>query len=266
MSDSSMDAVERALDEIECLKKILRKKTRRQVSAADERLPIKGTVLAWFRTKRSLLEPRQLDLRTLDSLYKELLDFSEKHTSRKIYVSSLKRIKEELVIIRGELLTPTSVGSVASSDVAPDFAVLVSDADMQKILVRRWNETRRCISAEAYLAATVMMGGLLEALLLARIQKMPDKAPLFRGATAPKDSAGEPRSKLKDWKLQDFIRIAHRLGWITRSARDIGSVLRDYRNYIHPEKERSENPTFSQQEAEMQWSIFKAVTEEVLRS
>jgi hypothetical protein len=41
--------------------------------------------------------------------------------------------------------------------------------------------------------------------------------------------------------LKDFIDVVHELGWITVSAKDVGAVLRDYRNYIHPQKQLSHN-------------------------
>jgi MrcB-like, N-terminal domain len=43
---------------------------------------------------------------------------------------------------------------------------------MKVILERRWNECQRCLRARAPLAATVMMGGLLEALFVARANLM----------------------------------------------------------------------------------------------
>jgi hypothetical protein len=50
---------------------------------------------------------------------------------------------------------------------------------MQEILARRWSEVHACIGANANLAATVMMGGLLETLLLARINVVVNKAAIF---------------------------------------------------------------------------------------
>jgi hypothetical protein len=40
---------------------------------------------------------------------------------------------------------------------------------MLAILSRRWRETEACLGVQAYLASTVMMGALLEAMLLARL-------------------------------------------------------------------------------------------------
>src|SRR6266511_2313693 len=78
---------------------------------------------------------------------------------------------------------------IKATALAPDFSSLITDPQMQQILRRRWLECIDCISAGAPLAATVMMGGLLEALLLARINHEKNKAAVFKASTAPKDKA-----------------------------------------------------------------------------
>ena len=61
---------------------------------------------------------------------------------------------------------------------------------------------------------------------------------MFTPSKAPKDKAGKPKP-LKEWGLKDYLDVANELGWIRQSAKDVGQVLRDYRNYLHPEKELS---------------------------
>ena len=81
-----------------------------------------------------------------------------------------------------------------------------------------------------------MMGGLLEGLFLVRIERLVDKSPVFTANTAPKDRAGKTLD-LKEWMLSNYIDVAHELNWISDTYRDVGEILRDYRNYIHPHKE-----------------------------
>ncbi len=72
---------------------------------------------------------------------------------------------------------------------------------MKAILESRWAECTACIAANAPLAATVMMGGLLEGLLLARVNSAPNKPAkdrIFRATAAPKDKQNNP-FPLKDW-------------------------------------------------------------------
>ena len=75
------------------------------------------------------------------------------------------------------------------------------------------------------MAATVMMGGLLEGLLLARVNKEPNQQHIFTAKNSPKDRKTGNPLPLKDWGLKDYIDVAHELKWITVSAKDVGVVL-----------------------------------------
>src|SRR5207248_2621685 len=111
---------------------------------------------------------------------------------------------------------------------------------------------------------TVMMGGILEGLLLARINQLPNQGPVHTATAAPKDKAGKTLL-LKDWGLKNFIDVAHELQWITTTAKDIGEVLRDYRNYIHPQKEFSHGISLTTGDAEMLWNITKSMITQILK-
>jgi predicted XRE-type DNA-binding protein len=109
-----------------------------------------------------------------------------------------------------------------------------------------------------------MLGGLLEALFLARINRLTSLAPLFTAAAAPKDKAGKPRP-LKEWGLKDYLDVEKELGWIRQSAKHVGQVLRDDRNYIHPEKELSHGITVVAEDTAMFVSVFSSIAEPKLR-
>jgi hypothetical protein len=80
-------------------------------------------------------------------------------------------------------------------------------------------------------------------------------APKDKGKTLP----------LKDWALKNFIDVAHELNWITTTAKDIGVVLRDYRNYIHPQKELSHGVSLTPGDAEMLWNVAKSMIVQILK-
>ncbi len=109
-----------------------------------------------------------------------------------------------------------------------------------------------------------MMGGLLEALFVARANKMPEKAPLFRAKSAPLDQKTRKPLTLGDWTLRHYIDVGYELGWITRSAKDVAEVLRDYRNYVHPEKERSHGVAIGANDSAMFWQIAKQLATQLL--
>jgi hypothetical protein len=137
---------------------------------------------------------------------------------------------------------------------------------MRKVLARRWEECTRCVSAKAPLAATVMMGGLLEALLLARVHRQNDKSSVFRAASAPRDGKTGKSLMLQEWTLRNYIDVAHELGWITSSAKDLGEVVRDYRNYIHPHKELTHGVHLGDHDARLFWEVAKGIARQLLET
>jgi len=203
-------------------------------------------------------------IRDLDTAYRGLLDATDRATSRKHYVELLSEISKLLVALRAEAIAvvPEVSGEMVPS---PDFGKLIADVGMQTILQRRWRETQLCKNADAHLAATVMMGALLEAILLARLNSLSDKSLAFTARSAPRDRSGKVLG-LRDWGLRDYIDVGHELGWITQSARDIGAILRDYRNYVHPAKEYSHAIEITGADAEMFWVISQSLTAQVLNS
>jgi hypothetical protein len=250
-----MTALQAAITEAGRLEKVLKDgRPRVQVRLSDERATAKSTALAWFNHKQVILHSMSgADTAQIDEGYKKILELSEREGARTTYLSTLKAVKRELIRLRSEgAAMPTA--PTRTGDSPPNFAPLISDAAMQKILYARWDECTKCIAATVPLAATVMMGGLLEALLLARINREPNKKPIFTARAAPKDRAGKTKT-LSEWMLKDYIDVVHELSWITVSAKDVGAVLRDYRNYIHPQKQLSHGVHLQADDAKLFWEI-----------
>lgn len=267
--DSVHSSIDSAIGEAERLRNVLRKGSHRQVRAAGEKEVVKATVLAWFHNHRvSILTAcDESSLSAIDSAYSEILSASEHGTARDYYRSKLANLKSLLVVLRSQLLTQGAgiASKTSTSDLAPDFAPLVADKNVHEILRRRWNECAVCISAGAPMAATVMIGGLLEALLLARVNRETNQSPIFRAKSAPRDKVGKTLS-LKDWALKNYIDVAHELGWITKAAKDISEVLRDYRNYIHPYKELSHSLALTSDDSKLFWEVGKSLSRQVIAS
>src|SRR5882762_2261700 len=203
--NEGQQALDDAIKRCDFLRKLLEKKTTKQVRAKEERDTIKATCLAWFNNQKPKIAS-QLDARELDAAtatYNALLKASDRAGSRPQYQRSLKNLRAELIDIRSkQMLASPKIG--ATEDAPPTFATLIPDPKMQDILVRRWDECVTCLRAPAPLAATVMMGGLLEGLLLARINREPNQQPVFTAKNAPKDKkTGNPLS-LKDWGLKNY--------------------------------------------------------------
>jgi hypothetical protein len=258
-------AVEASISEIERLRRAL-KKGNRQVRSEEERSLIRAVSLAWFNTHRKTIR-ESIDedlLSDADALYKEMLTACDRATSRKKYDQIIKQLRTSLSEVRGYTVNPTSRLVTPTTETPPHFSALIPDTAMQAILQRRWSECSKCIAAGAPLAAIVMMGGLLEALLLARLHKEPKRALVFKAVSAPKDRLGKTL-QLQEWTLRHYIDVGHELGWISTSAKDIGEVVRDYRNYIHPQKELSHGVVLRDGDAELFWEIAKSISRQLLK-
>jgi len=258
--------VDKSLGEIDCLLKLIKKNKSRQIESREEKLVIKASALAWFKNCLPLIV-NSIDegqIAKTNEIYKQILELSERRISRSKYVELFKTVREELIGIRNFVLT-FKTSTQKSTDSPPQFDPLISDYKMQEILKNRWNECCNCLAGNAPLASIVMMGGLLEALLLARINKEQDKSAIFKTKAAPIDRRSGKVLILQEWTLRNYIDVAHELKWISQSAKDVGEVLRDYRNYIHPYKEFSHGISVSLDDANILWEITKSIMRQIIR-
>ncbi len=260
------DAVEAAIADLQRLRTLLERNSAQKVRGTDERAVAKATALAWFNNHRAAVAARISpdDLAPIDEQFKAILAVTDKAATRKSYFGLIKQTRQRLVSARAQVVMPPAGPPTPTPDTPPAFAALVVDPAMQAILARRWVECSNCLAASAPLAATVMMGGLLEALLLAKVNSQPSLAPVFTAKTAPKDRKSGNTPPLSEWTLKNYTDVAHELRWITQSARDIGNVLRDYRNYVHPQKELSHGITLSGADASLFWEITKNIARQLL--
>jgi hypothetical protein len=261
------DPIEACLREVEQARNRVSRIKTKQVTSADDRDYLKSVAYAWFKSHRPSLVTAigEDSLESVDLELRTILDATARASAKGTYRAALKNAKDALASLRGVTLIPRP--SLASApDSPPDFGALAADTTMKAILDRRWNECQTCVRAGAPLAATVMMGGLLEALFVARANLMTNKAPLFRAKATPVDSKTKKPLALPEWTLRPYIDVGAELGWISRSGKDVAAVLRDYRNYIHPEKERAHAVSLSDHDSEMFWEVTKSLARQLLAS
>ncbi len=264
MSDA-LEHIEAALREVEKAKLAVARGRGVQVRSSDERDRLKAVAFAWFKSHRPHVG--SLNTSPVDAAYQNIMDATAREAARATYRAQLADAKAALLEMRGRaaVAAPAKAVAGAAHEAPPAFAGLAGDPTMQAILERRWLEVQQCLAASVNLAATVMMGGLLESMLLARINVAPQKGPIFTAKAAPRDKAGKTLP-LADWKLIAMVEVAHEVGWITKSAKDVGNVLREYRNYIHPHKEHAEGISISNEDARLFWEVCKAVCRQLLAS
>lgn len=259
------DPLGTVLQELTSARKIVARSTNRQIRNREDRDILSATAFAWFQSHRNRI-PATADqalLEDANAAYRTILDATAKNSAKSTYLEAIDSARQAVIGLRSSIATATGTPLV---ETAPDFSPLVGDATMRGILERRWDECQKCLGAGANLAAIVMMGGLLEALFVARANKMTNKSALFKAKAMPLDSKTKKAIDLRDWTLGPYIDVAHELRWITKSGKDVAAVLRDYRNYIHPEKERSHGIVLTPHDSAMLWDVTKNLVRQVLVS
>jgi hypothetical protein len=261
------DPIDACLREVEQARNRVSRSKAKQVTNADDRDYLKSVAYAWFRSHRPVLVTAigEDTVEPVDLQLKAVLDATVRASAKSTYIAALKNAKAALASLRTAALIPRR-SAPSASDAPPNFAVLGTDPVMKAILERRWSECQMCLRAGAPLAATVMMGGLLEALFVARANLMSNKGSLFRAKATPIDSKTKKPLALPEWTLRPYIDVGEELGWISRSGKDVAAVLRDYRNYIHPEKERAHGVSLNDHDSSMFWEVTKSLTRQLLSS
>jgi hypothetical protein len=258
------EPISRALSELERARQSVKRVSNRQVRDRETRASLSSTAFAWFNTHRKAVqtvsEPSLLQ--AVDAPYHVILAGADSNTTKVIYLKAMKNAKASLIKLRKQLV----VVNVAS-DAPPDFSPLTKlDAKMRRILERRWIECTKCVDVKAHLAAVVMMGGLLEALLVTRVDQMTDKKPLFASKAIPIDPKTNKAVPIQDWMLKTYLEVGADMSWITPLAKKIAVSLGEYRNYVHPAKELKDDVTIIDHDSKMLWDVTKNLVTQLLVS
>lgn len=130
--------------------------------------------------------------------------------------------------------------------------------DLDGVISERWLEAQKCQHANAYLAAVIMMGSILEALLLARATMSPQAA---YGA-----SAAVRNQPLPKWTLNTLIDVSAELGWIKSDRKSFGHALRDSRNVVHPWHHVTTKANFDKSTCVLCWQTLRASVHDLIAS
>jgi len=121
---------------------------------------------------------------------------------------------------------------------APDFS-FVTDDRMKGILKRDWIEIQKNLRVEVknWKSAIVLCGGVLEGLLFDSLLQQETTAKASKRKLRSSDNRITKSNSIKDWSLHTLIEVATDLGLISPTAQLHGSVIKVFRNLIHPYEE-----------------------------
>ena len=107
------------------------------------------------------------------------------------------------------------------------------DEHLVLVLKERMQEIDKAVANQMPLAALFLIGSSLEGVLSALAQRFPREfcsslsAPKKEGKVLP----------LTSWRLDRLIEVASDLKILEKDVKDFSKVVRDYRNYIHPNEQ-----------------------------
>ncbi len=119
----------------------------------------------------------------------------------------------------------------------PQFDLAVQDAKLSDELTRRWREAVSCGSVGAYLAATILVGSIVEGVLMDYIRNnLASIQATVRNSILPKDRADRNNiAAVSSWQFSSLIAVAAEADAMPSDIDKIQTVLREYRNYVHPQ-------------------------------
>ena len=141
---------------------------------------------------------------------------------------NLKEVREPLYSF-----VRTQSAAADSADMRLVIHSVIADLELADILASRWAESLVTQQGGSHLSTIILLGSVLEGVLYHVLTSR--EAEAMNSSLAPK-THGKPIS-IDRWTLEQLISVAHERGWIDRDVRDFSTVLRSYRNLVHPREQ-----------------------------
>lgn len=139
-----------------------------------------------------------------------------------------------------------------------NFKNLNIDPYLLPVLEERIQEIRFC-SEKAPLACIFLVGSSIEGLLLSLASS---NMQIFnQSKSAPKQNGTV--KKINDWKLHDLIEVASDIGIIDLDIRKHSHSVRDFRNFIHPYEQASNNFSPDEDTIKIALQVFLAFFQDI---
>ena len=141
----------------------------------------------------------------------------------------------------------------------PNIQKLPVEYAVSEVIKSRLKEAQLCLSAGAYLSVIFQCGSILEAVLLGAAQTEPEK--FNRSRSSPKRN--NKTKPFPEWKLSEFINVAHDVGLLKPDVQKFSLGLKDFRNYIHPYQQMISGFAPDEHTAKVCFQVLKAALADV---
>ena len=173
------------------------------------------------------------------------------------------------ITISNEDITPDTSDVVAEDDfLKKEFkevsvSALELDETITGVLEQRLEEIKKCLNSKVALATIFLCGSTLEGILLGVATKNPQK---FNSVTiSPKDKHGKVLQFHK-WTLSNFIDAAKENGFLNEDVKKFSHSLRDFRNYIHPYQQASQQFNPDEHTAKLCWQVLRVAIFQITKN
>lgn len=140
-----------------------------------------------------------------------------------------------------------------------DFEFIANER-LRHLLIKDFVEAQRAFAANAYKASSLLCGGIIEGMLLDRLQQ-PEIAsqPKYVQAVSKFPKVGSGDINWDRVSLTQLIDAAGDLGLLANSALKLAPGARDFRDTVHPNAELRERLRAGKEEAELLLAFVKLV-------
>lgn len=133
-----------------------------------------------------------------------------------------------------------------------DLFDFVADPKFRALLERDFEELEKCVEAKASKSVLVLSGSIIEALLVEFFVHNPP--------------GNKTKAQILKMPLNDLIIEASNIGLIKPISKDLSTVVRNYRNLIHPGLEVRQNESFDFDTAVVAYHLVKIIIKEARES
>lgn len=136
-----------------------------------------------------------------------------------------------------------------------DIKKLNLDPNFEKIINLRINEIQTGLQASTPLAVIFLCGSSLEGILLELAIR--NTRSFNESKSSPKNKEGQVRP-LHEWTLNILIDVSYEIGLIKLDVKKFSHAVKDFRNYIHPRQQASQNFNPDIHTAKICWQVLQA--------
>ena len=168
------------------------------------------------------------------------------------YINFLLGIKNEDALQNKELTESDFLKQEFSKI---DISKLNLDSSFEKVIQQRLDEIHKSLQSEASLSVIFLCGSTLEGLLCHVAAQNLHK---FNASESAPKKNGKTTKQLRDWTLDNLINVAYKENFIKLDIKKFSHTLKDFRNYIHPRQQASDNFNPDTHTAKISWQVLQA--------